>query len=197
MLLDTPLCDFGWQAPDFTLRDPNGNEHSLKANLGGKGLLVAFICNHCPYVIHVADELKTLADEAAEKGVQVIGINSNDVENYPDDAPEKMKTEKSDRGYNFPYLFDADQSVAKAYGAACTPDFFLFDKDQKLTYRGQFDSSRPKMDPPMPVTGEDLRAAIDATLKGSDVPQEQKPSIGCNIKWKPGNEPSYFAGGKA
>ena len=157
-----------------------------------KGLLVIFMCNHCPYVKHVADGLKKLGDDYASSGLAIVAINSNDTEAHPDDAPEAMKAERDQRGYAFPYLFDADQSVAIAYGAACTPDYFLFDAGQQLVYRGQLDSSRPKMDPPVPVSGEDLRAAIDAMLSGNPVDELQKPSIGCNIKWKPGNEPAYF-----
>jgi hypothetical protein len=148
------------------------------------------MCNHCPFVKHIADELKRLSDEYLEKGVAIVGISSNDAEKYPDDSPSAMKQEKAQRGYQFPYLYDEDQKVAQAYHAACTPDFFLFDGDQQLVYRGQLDSSRPQSD--IPVTGEDLRAALDATLAGQSVPEDQTPSIGCNIKWKEGNEPQYF-----
>jgi len=151
---------------------------------------VIFMCNHCPYVKHVAGGLAALAREYQRKGVAVVGINPNDAANYPDDAPEKMAEEVKARGYTFPYLYDETQAVAKAYRAACTPDFYLFDKRRKLVYRGQMDSSRPNSG--LPVTGEDLRAALDAVLTGRPLPSNQKPSIGCNIKWKPGNEPDYF-----
>lgn len=189
------MMPLGTTAPTFSLPATDGSTVSSDSLLDGKAMLVMFICNHCPFVIHVADQLKSLGDDYADSDLNIVAINSNDVENYPDDAPEKMAIEKSQRGYQFPYLFDADQSVAHAYGAACTPDLFLFGKDEKLTYRGQLDDSRPKMDPPVAVTGKDIRAAIDATLAGTAVSDDQKPSIGCNIKWKPGNEPAYFASG--
>lgn len=154
-------------------------------------MLVMFICNHCPYVIHVRTELATLAREYQGKGVAVIAISSNNPENYPADSPEKMKEEVAKNGYTFPYLFDGSQGVAKSYRAACTPDFFVFDKDLKLAYRGQLDDSRPRVANPVPVTGKDLRAALDAVLSDKPVSWDQKPSMGCNIKWKPGNEPRY------
>ncbi|MEO0531751.1 MAG: thioredoxin family protein, partial [Planctomycetota bacterium] len=147
-------------------------------------------CNHCPFVIHMADALADFAKEYQEKGLAVVGISSNDVENYPADTPEKMVEEAQSRGYTFPYLYDESQEVAKAYKAACTPDFFLFDADHKLAYRGQFDSTRP--DSGQTPTGEDLRAACDAVLAGNTPSEQQLPSIGCNIKWKAGNEPDYF-----
>lgn len=184
------MLPLGTIAPPFSLNDTEGNTVSLADFAGKKALLVMFICNHCPYVKHVADQLKQLADDYIPHDVAVVGISSNDAEAYPDDSPEAMAKEKADRGYAFPYLFDGDQSVAKAYAAACTPDFFLFDADQKLVYRGQLDSSRPKSD--IPVTGEDLRAAIDAVLAGNAPSPDQKSSLGCNIKWKPGDEPQYF-----
>ena len=149
-----------------------------------------FICNHCPYVKHVADELARLGKDYQSRGVAVVGINSNDAQSYPDDSPAKMADEVRNRGYTFPYLFDPDQSVAQAYKAACTPDFFLFDKHRKLVYRGQLDASRPNSG--VPVTGEDLRRALDRLLAGEPPLEEQRPSIGCNIKWVPGREPSYF-----
>ena len=186
------MLPLGTSAPAFTLPDTDGKSVSLSDFADAKGLLVMFICNHCPFVKHVAEQLKLLADDYRDQGLAVVAINSNDVDNYPDDAPEKMAEEKVARGYQFPYLFDADQSVAIEYHAACTPDFFLFDADQKLAYRGQLDSSRPKQDPPQPVTGEDLRAAIDNVLAGQPVPEPHRPSLGCNIKWKSGNEPGYF-----
>ncbi len=184
------MLPLGTPAPAFELPGTDGNVVSLEQFAGSKALLVIFMCNHCPFVKHVADELKKLADDYADQDVAVVGINSNDADAYPDDSPAAMAKEKALRGYNFPYLFDGDQSVAIAYSAACTPDFFLFDGDMKLAYRGQLDASRPKSD--IPVTGEDLRAAIDAVIAGQSASEAQRPSIGCNIKWKPGNEPTYF-----
>ncbi len=184
------MLPLGTTAPDFSLPDTDGNLVSLNDYRGKKGLLVIFLCNHCPYVKHVADGLKSLSDEYMAKGVGVVGINSNDAENYPDDSPAAMASEKSRRGYQFAYLFDEDQSVAQAYAAACTPDFFLFDSERKLVYRGQLDSSRP--DSGTPVTGQDLRAAMDAVLAGEAPSDKQTPSLGCNIKWKEGNQPKYF-----
>ncbi|TWU17422.1 putative peroxiredoxin [Novipirellula galeiformis] len=184
------MLPLGTAAPDFKLPECGGGEVSLADVAGGKALLVIFMCNHCPYVKHVAEQVKLLSDEYMAKGVTVVAINSNDAEKYPDDGPEAMVKEKGERGYAFPYLFDADQSVAQAYHAACTPDFFLFDADVKLAYRGQLDSSRPKTD--VPVTGADLRAALDAVLGGEKPSETQVPSIGCNIKWKEGQEPQYF-----
>jgi thiol-disulfide isomerase/thioredoxin len=154
-------------------------------------LLVMFICNHCPYVKHIRDALAKFCREYQGKGLAVVGINSNDAEKYPDDSPAMMKAEVAAAGYTFPYLFDELQQVARDYQAACTPDFFLFDKDRRLVYRGQFDNSRPSNG--KPLTGADLRAAADAVLAGKPAPSLQIPSAGCNIKWKPGNEPDYFA----
>jgi thiol-disulfide isomerase/thioredoxin len=151
---------------------------------------VMFICNHCPFVIHVRDELARLGRDYGERGVVVVAINSNDVDKYPDDGPEKMKQVAESVGFTFPYVLDEDQSIARAYRAACTPDFFVFDGDGKLAYRGQLDDSRPGNS--KPVDGHDVRAALDAVLEGRPVPGEQLPSIGCNIKWKPGQEPDYF-----
>lgn len=184
------MLPLGTEAPDFSLVDTDGKAVSRSDFRGKKGLLVIFMCNHCPYVKHVADELKRLSDEYLAKGVGVVAISSNDAVAYPDDSPEKMKEEKAMRGYAFPYLFDETQEVAKAYHAACTPDFFLFDADHKLVYRGQMDDSRPKTD--RPVTGADLRAALDALLAGQPPLATQTPSLGCNIKWFEGSEPSYF-----
>ncbi|MCM2373176.1 thioredoxin family protein [Aporhodopirellula aestuarii] len=184
------MMPLGTAAPDFTLPETEGGTVSLADFQDNKALLVIFMCNHCPYVKHVAEQLKLLTDEYMQHGVGVVGINSNDVETYPQDNFDAMKTEKAERGYAFPYALDEDQSVAIAYGAACTPDFFLFDRDKKLTYRGQLDSSRPSNGEA--VTGIDLRAALDETLAGRSAALEQKPSIGCNIKWKTGNEPGYF-----
>ncbi len=148
------------------------------------------MCNHCPFVKHLADALAQFAAEYMQRGLAVVGINSNDVANYPADSPEQMVREAEERGYSFPYLYDETQEVAKAYHAACTPDFFLFDGDRKLVYRGQFDSSRP--DSGIPITGADLRAAVEAVLAGKQPSEKQTPSIGCNIKWIPGKEPEYF-----
>jgi peroxiredoxin len=186
------MLSLGEKAPDFALPDTEGRVVRLSDFDGAPALLVIFMCNHCPYVKHIADELARFAKEYQAKGVAIVGINSNDVANYPDDSPEKMREEVKLRGYTFPYLYDETQEVAKAYRAACTPDFFLFDKEHRLVYRGQFDDSRPSNG--VPVTGKDLRAALDAVLSGKPVPPDQKPSLGCNIKWKPGNEPEYFSG---
>jgi peroxiredoxin len=182
--------ELGAAAPGFSLADHSGKTWSLADFAGSPALLVVFMCNHCPYVKHVAPELARLAREYQGRGVAVVGINSNDYESYPDDAPAKMAEEIGSRGYTFPYLIDETQEVAKAYWAACTPDFYVFDKDRRLAYRGQMDASRPQSG--IPVTGKDLRAALDAVLAGRPAPQEQRPSLGCNIKWRPGNEPEYF-----
>jgi peroxiredoxin len=163
---------------------------SLDELRGKPALLVVFMCNHCPYVKHVAAGLAQLARDYQERGVAVVGISSNNVSSHPADSPEQMVHEVEQRGYTFPYLYDETQAVAKAYRAACTPDFYVFDRQQKLAYRGQMDDSRP--DSGIPVTGKDLRAALDAVLAGQPAAAVQKPSIGCNIKWKPGNEPDYF-----
>lgn len=180
----------GAPAPGFDLPDTSGRRFLL-ADFGGKpALLVAFICPHCPYVKHVRAGFAALAREYAAKGVATVAINSNDPEAFPDDAPAGMDAEAQSVGYDFPYLVDASQAVAKAYGAACTPDFFLFDAKQRLAYRGRMDGGRPGND--VPVTGNELRAALDAVLAGRPAPEEQRPSMGCNIKWRPGNEPDYF-----
>lgn len=184
------MLPIGTEAPDFSLPDFDGKTISRDDFRGKKGLLVVFMCNHCPYVKHVAPELARLADDYQAKDLGVVGISSNDIEKYPDDSPEMMKKEAAEQGYNFPYLVDESQSVAKAYHAACTPDFYLFDSDLKLVYRGQLDESRPKSG--STPDGKDLRAAIDALLAGQPVPEAQRPSIGCNIKWKEGSEPEYF-----
>ena len=189
VMTPSQMLPLGTDAPDFSLPDTEGNTVSL-SDFSGKPLLVAFICNHCPFVIHVRKCLAELGREYQEKGVAVVGINANDINTHPDDSPEKMAAEKANVGYTFPYLFDETQEVAKAYSAACTPDFFLFDSEHRLVYRGQLDDSRP--DSGVPVTGADLRGALDALLSGASVTVEQKPSIGCNIKWKAGNEPTYF-----
>jgi peroxiredoxin len=184
------MTALGTPAPDFRLRDTNGNLVARDDFRDAPGLLVAFLCNHCPYVKHIREGLAAFAREYGKKGLAIVGINSNDVVNYPDDSPARMAEEVKAAGYTFPYLFDESQAVAKAYAAACTPDFFLFDRDRKLVYRGQFDASRPGS--AVPVTGEDLRAACEAVLAGKPVPADQRPSIGCNIKWKRGNEPRYY-----
>ncbi len=184
------MLPLGTKAPDFSLPNVDGKAVSLADMAGAPALLVMFICNHCPFVKHVAGGLAQLAKDYQPKGVKFVAINSNDVDTYPDDSPEKMAVEAKQRGYTFPYLYDATQAVGKAYRAACTPDFFLFDKNQSLVYRGQLDASRP--DNGIPVTGNDMRAALDALLAGKNVSSDQKPSIGCNIKWKAGNEPDYY-----
>jgi len=189
---ESTMLPLGTPAPDFSLPDPaNGNKTvSLSDFDDANALVVAFICNHCPFVKHVQGELASLAREYQDKGVAFVAISSNNVETHPDDSPEKMAEEARQAGYTFPYLYDETQDVAKAYKAACTPDFFVFDGDQKLFYRGQMDDTRP--DSGRQPTGADLRAALDAALAGEPAPSEQKPSMGCNIKWKPGNEPAYF-----
>ncbi|MGI9277932.1 MAG: thioredoxin family protein [Endozoicomonas sp.] len=178
-LTPSNMIDLGFSAPDFALPEPRtGKCVSLRDVQKAKGLLVMFICNHCPYVVHIEQALVALGKDYAGSDLGVVAISANDAANYPQDAPEKMAL----KPYNFPYLHDESQTVAKAYEAACTPDFFLFDGDLKCVYRGQFDGSRPGND--VPVTGADLRAAMDSLLAGKEIPGEQKPSIGCNIKWK-------------
>jgi peroxiredoxin len=184
------MLELGTTAPAFALPDTDGRTVSLDSLPQASGFLVVFLCNHCPFVIHVRDELARFSREYGAKGLGMVGINPNDAAAYPADSPQRMAEEKSAVGYAFPYLFDESQEVAKTYRAACTPDFFLFDQNRKLVYRGQFDDSRP--DNGKPVTGADLRAAADALLAGAAVPSDQRPSIGCNIKWKPGNAPNYF-----
>ena len=185
------MVELGARAPDFRLPDTDGNMVGLSDCKKSPGLLVAFICNHCPYVQHIRAGLAAFARDYQKRGLAIVAINANDVANYPDDRPEMMIKEKRAAGYVFPYLYDETQAVAKAYRAACTPDFFLFDRDRRLAYRGQFDDSRPGNG--RPVTGADLRATADLVLAGKPAPAEQKPSIGCNIKWKRGNEPVYGA----
>ncbi len=185
------MLALGTDAPDFSLPEPaTGSTVALSDFSDSRALLVMFLSNHCPFVKHLADELASFVEECQGRGVAVVGINANDVDNYPADSPEKMTEEVRSRGYTFPYLFDESQEVAKAYQASCTPDFFLFDGDGKLAYRGQFDSSRPSLT--VPITGSDLRTAIDAVLAGVAPSQLQTPSVGCNIKWKAGNEPAWF-----
>lgn len=185
------MLPLGSKAPPFSLPNVDGKSVALE-DFSGKPVLVVFMCNHCPFVIHIRDQFTKFAKEYQAKGLGVVGINSNDVATHPDDSPARMKEDAKKFGYTFPYLYDESQSVAKAYQAACTPDFFLFDKQHRLVYRGQFDDSRPQSG--IPVTGADLRAACDAVLAGKDVSSTQKPSIGCNIKWKAGNAPQYFTG---
>lgn len=177
------MLALGTSAPEFSLTDTvSGNTMNLQELQGDKGTIIMFICNHCPFVIHVNSELVKLANEYSEKGIGFIAISSNDAENYPQDGPDKMKIHAKEVGYPFPYLYDETQEVAKVYDAACTPDLYLFDGDLKLVYRGQLDNSRPGNG--VPVTGADLRSAIVAVLLGDSVSDIQKPSIGCNIKWK-------------
>jgi peroxiredoxin len=179
----------GSSAPDFKLVNVDGRIVGLH-EFQDRPLLVMFICNHCPFVKHVADGLTQLANDYLPQGVAIVGINSNDATAHPQDSPEQMIHEAELRGYPFPYLFDETQEVAQAYGAACTPDFFLYDKHHQLVYRGQLDPSRPGNN--IPVTGSDLRAALDALLAGKPLSEKQTPSIGCNIKWKAGSEPQYY-----
>jgi len=184
------MLELGTPAPDFSLPEPVTGKIVALADFQNKpGLLVIFMCNHCPYVKHIRAGLAEFAREYQAKGLAIVAISANDVENFPDDSPQKMAEEVTAAGYVFPYLYDETQAVAKAYKAACTPDFFLFDAERKLVYRGQFDDSRPGSD--IPVTGSDLRAAAAALLVGQSISAEQKASIGCNIKWKAGNEPVY------
>ena len=178
------MLPLGTAAPDFRLPDPAGEQHALSDFAEDPALLVAFICNHCPYVQHIRAELARFGREYQAKGLGVVAISSNDVATHPQDGPREMAAEAASVGYTFPYLYDESQDVARAYQAACTPDFFLFDGDRELVYRGQFDGSRPGND--VPVTGEDLRAACDALLAGEPVPADQTPSMGCNIKWRRG-----------
>ena len=184
------MVPLGTPAADFDLPNVDGRMVSLDQVAGPRGTLVMFICNHCPFVKHVADQLAQLGREAIGRGIGVVAISANDVATHPADSPEQMVREAEERGYPFPYLYDETQAVAHAYRAACTPDFFLYDARRMLVYRGQLDDSRPGNG--LPVTGADLRHAIDALVSGRAALTEQKPSIGCNIKWKPGHEPESF-----
>jgi peroxiredoxin len=184
------MLPLGTEAPGFTLPDTAGNLVSLSDFDEAQALVVVFMCNHCPFVKHVIDGLVKLVKEYQPRGVAFVGINANDVSEFPEDRPEKMVQFAREKGFTFPYLYDETQDVAKRYRAACTPDLFVFDENRRLVYRGQMDDSRPGSN--VPVTGADLRAALNAVLEGETVPEEQKPSMGCNIKWKPGNEPDYF-----
>ena len=185
------MLPLGTPAPDFALTNAtDGGTVSLHDYDGSPALLVMFVCNHCPYVIHIRETLIALAHEYMDRGVGVVAINANSIETHPQDGPSHMRRLAEEEGWRFPYLFDETQEVAKAYHAACTPDLYVFDRDHRLAYRGQLDDSRPGNG--VPVTGRDLRVALDAVLSGEPVSAEQRASIGCNIKWKPGNEPSYF-----
>lgn len=191
VLTASTMLSLGTAAPDFQLLDVvSGETISLSTFTDKKALLVMFICRHCPFVKHVQDELAKLGKDYLQSDLGIVAISSNDVKNYPDDAPDLLKAMAAELDFKFPLCFDETQETAKIYTAACTPDFFLFDSEQKLFYRGQLDDSRPSNG--LPVTGKDLRRAIDTLLAGKSLTEEQKPSIGCNIKWKPGNEPDYF-----
>lgn len=180
----------GTQAPDFKLPEPVSGQTISLTDFRGKPLLVVFSCNHCPYVIHILESITEYANEAVTKGLSVVMINANDVDNYADDSPEKMIDLSNQYGFQFPYLYDESQTVAIAYRAACTPDFFLFNAQHELVYRGQYDGSRPGND--VAVTGVDLKAASDAVLQSLPIEVNQLPSMGCNIKWKVGNAPDYY-----
>ena len=184
------MLPLGTSAPAFTLDDCDGQSFSL-SEAAGAPMVVVFLCNHCPFVRMMADDLAEVARVYGDRGVRFFAINSNDIERYPSDGPDAMRAEAEKRGYTFPYLLDSSQEVAKAYLAQCTPDFYLFDQDHRLVYRGQFDDARPGNG--LLVTGSDLRAAMDAVLDGRPVSAEQRPATGCSIKWKAGNEPPYFA----
>ncbi len=187
VMTPSTMIPLGSPAPDFRLPTPDGKLVGRDDFKDAPALLVMVICNHCPFVKHIRDGLAAFGRDYRDRGLAIVAINANDVANYPEDSPEKMKEEATAAGYTFPYLFDESQGIAKAFGAACTPDFFLYDGDRRLAYRGQFDASRPSTD--LPVTGADLRTAADAVLAGSPPPSDQIASIGCNIKWKPGNAP--------
>ncbi len=191
VLTPSTMLDLGTTAPDFSLNTADGKRYSLAEQEIKNGLLVIFTCNHCPYVLHIAARLSEKIRVYQQQGISVVAINSNDYSSYPDDSPEKMITLAESFGFAFPYLVDETQEVAKIYQAACTPDFFLFSQDKKLVYRGQFDSARPGNQES--ITGDDLTAAVNGLLAASPISLEQQPSMGCNIKWKPGNEPNYFS----
>jgi peroxiredoxin len=181
-LTESTMLELGTQAPDFRLPDVTSGKTIALSDLGGKALLVMFICRHCPYVKHVQNELARLGTDYAGKSLGIVAISSNDAATYPDDAPDSLRAMAAENGFNFPFLYDESQQVARAYSAACTPDFFLFDEARDLAYRGQLDDSRPGNG--KPVTGHDLRAAIETLLSGGTVDPNQRPSVGCNIKWK-------------
>lgn len=191
VMVESTMLALGTAAPAFLLTDvTSGSTVTLETFVDSKALLVMFICVHCPFVKHVEQELAKIGQDYANKGLGIVAVSSNSLETHPQDAPEHMKTQAKTLGFKFPYCFDDTQTVAKTYTAACTPDFFLFDGTLKLVYRGQLDDSRPGND--KPVTGKDLRQAIDRVLAGETLPDEQVPSIGCNIKWAPGQAPAYF-----
>jgi peroxiredoxin len=192
VLTPSTMLSLGTPVPGFVLPDLDGTPISPEEYRDAPALLIAFICRHCPFVTHIRQGFSAFVREYQPRGLAVIGINSNDIAEFPEDGPAGMKEEAASASYTFPYLFDETQEVAKIFRAACTPDLYLFDKDRRLVYRGRFDESRPRTNPPMPVTGRDIRAAVDALLSGSPVPQDQKGSVGCNIKWKPGHAPDYF-----
>ena len=191
VLTPSTMLPLGTKAPDFQLPDVvSGEKISLTTFEDKKALLVMFICRHCPFVKHVQKELANIGKDYSDRSLGIVAISANDAEKYPDDSADNLKLMAQELGFNFPLCYDETQDVAKAYTAACTPDFFLFNGDRELVYRGQLDASRPSNE--LPVTGKDLRSAIDATLAEHKIDFEQKASIGCNIKWKPGNEPDYF-----
>jgi peroxiredoxin len=191
VMVESTMLSLGTAAPEFSLPDVvSGETITLATFADAPALLVMFICRHCPFVKHVEDELARLGKDYGAKGVGIVAISANSLQTHPQDGPEHLKAQAQEIGFTFPYCFDESQSIAKAYTAACTPDFFVFDQAKKLVYRGQLDDSRPSNG--VPVTGKDLRAALDAVLAGDAPTADQKPSIGCNIKWTPGNEPAYF-----
>jgi peroxiredoxin len=191
VMVESTMLPLGTAAPDFALPDVvSGETVSLATFSGAPALLVMFICQHCPFVKHVQQELACLGQDYGPRGVGLVAISANNVATHPQDSPEHLKQMAQSLGFTFPLCYDESQETAKRYTAACTPDFFLFDGEQRLVYRGQLDDSRPSNG--LAVTGKDLRAALDAVLAGQPVPEPQKPSIGCNIKWKPGKEPAYF-----
>lgn len=189
-LTPSTMLELGTAAPDFSLPSVDGRTYTLSKKKIDNGLLVLFICNHCPYVIHIRERLVQKIRDYQTLGIEVVAINSNDFVEYPDDSPDKMKQVIKEFNFSFPYLIDEEQQTAKAYRAACTPDIFLFDKEKNLVYRGQFDSARPGNNEP--VTGKNLTNAIDEMISGQAATADQRPSMGCNIKWKKGNEPDYF-----
>jgi len=184
------MLQLGTPAPDFTLLEPASGQLIHRSDFANKPLLIIFSCNHCPYVLHILEQFVSFASSFKDKGLATVMINSNDVDNYPADSPEKMIQLSQQYGFTFPYLYDETQQTAHAYQAACTPDLFLFDQQHQLVYRGQFDGSRPAND--IPVNGQDLITATEALLNNQPLPDQQRPSLGCNIKWKTGNEPAYF-----
>ena len=191
MEVPSTMLAIGTKLPEFKLLDTNGEEVSLRQSKKENGLIVSFICNHCPYVIHLMEQYSAVAKQIMECDIGFVAISSNDVQRYPADSPEQMKAFAQKNGFEFPYLFDESQEVAHAFKAACTPEFYLFDHNNRLYYRGQFDGSRPGNK--TPVTGDDLLEAVRALVERRDAYEPQTPSVGCNIKWKPGNEPEYFS----